>query len=287
MTVVLLSLASASAFGAMSVTIRLALRDGGDTMRATLATLCVSLTVVVVASLPRHDYNDAWRFFLAGVLAPGLSQLLFTLSIREVGASRTSVTVGSAPLFALTIAFIFLGEPVKASVVFGAVAIVTGGVLLAAERGRPEHFRARGLLYACLPPCFSRPATTSSGPSMPTATPRPSPPRRCLQEPLLPLLATRSLPTPRELRRLAPSGLLFGASYICLFEAYFRGRVSVVSPLVATESLWGIGLSAIVFRRTEGLGRRVVARCDRDRRRRDRDRIRRFLGLTTAPLREL
>ena len=53
-------------------------------------------------------------------------------------------------------------------------------------------------------------------------------------------------------------GSCFGLSYVCLFEAYFRGRVSVVSPLVATESLWGVGLSALVFRGTEGVGRRLA-----------------------------
>ncbi len=57
---------------------------------------------------------DAWKFFLAGLLAPGLSQILFTRSIEEAGASRTSVTVGAAPLFALAIAFTLLGEPVQA-----------------------------------------------------------------------------------------------------------------------------------------------------------------------------
>ena len=52
--------------------------------------------------------------------------------------------------------------------------------------------------------------------------------------------------------------MLFGLSYVCLFEAYFRGRVSVVSPLVATESLWGVGLSALLIRNAEGMGRRVA-----------------------------
>ena len=58
--------------------------------------------------------------------------------------------------------------------------------------------------------------------------------------------------------RLAPAGLLFGLSYVCLFEAYFRGRVTVVSPLVATESLWGVGLSYLLIRHTEGVGRRLA-----------------------------
>jgi uncharacterized membrane protein len=45
---------------------------------------------------------------------------------------------------------------------------------------------------------------------------------------------------------------------VCLFEAYWRGRVTVVSPLVATESLWGVLLSALLIRHTEGMGRRIA-----------------------------
>ena len=149
MTAVLLALASAAAFGAMTVAIRRGPRCGRrrDARNARDAD-DGTRDHVRLASLPRHDYAGAWKFFLAGLLAPGLSQLLFTLSVREVGASRTSVTVGSAPLFALAIAFVFLGEPVRVPLVAGAVAIVAGGVLLAAERDRPDHLRGRGLAYA-------------------------------------------------------------------------------------------------------------------------------------------
>jgi uncharacterized membrane protein len=66
------------------------------------------------------------------------------------------------------------------------------------------------------------------------------------------------LPTKTELRRLAPAGVLFGLSYVCLFEAYWRGRVTVVSPLVATESLWGVFLSIVFIRHIELVGRRLV-----------------------------
>jgi uncharacterized membrane protein len=54
------------------------------------------------------------------------------------------------------------------------------------------------------------------------------------------------------------SGLLFGVSYSALFEAYYRGRVSVVAPLVATESLWGVLFSGLLLRRSELVGRRLV-----------------------------
>ena len=56
-----------------------------------------------------------------------------------------------------------------------------------------------------------------------------------------------------------PVGLLFGLSYLSLFEAYYRGRVTVVSPIVATESLWGVLLAAIFIGRSEKIGLRLVA----------------------------
>ena len=44
---------------------------------------------------------------------PGSSQLLFTLAVRDAGPSRTSVTVGTAPLFSVAIALVLLDEPAK------------------------------------------------------------------------------------------------------------------------------------------------------------------------------
>jgi drug/metabolite transporter (DMT)-like permease len=72
-------------------------------------------------------------------------------------------------------------------------------------------------------------------------------------------LARRTRLSRREARDFLPAGLLFGASYICLFEAYYRGPVTVVSPLIATESLFGVALAALMLRRSEGVGRRLAA----------------------------
>jgi uncharacterized membrane protein len=55
-----------------------------------------------------------------------------------------------------------------------------------------------------------------------------------------------------------PAGLLFGASYVALFEAYYRGRVTVVAPLVAIESLAGVALSVVFLRGSELVGKRLV-----------------------------
>ena len=72
------------------------------------------------------------------------------------------------------------------------------------------------------------------------------------------LLATGRRPRRPGIPLFAPAGILFGLSYVTLFAAFYRGRVSVVSPLVAMESLWGVVLSAIVLGSSERIGPRLV-----------------------------
>jgi drug/metabolite transporter (DMT)-like permease len=258
MTAVLLALASAALFGGMTIAVRVGLRDGGDAGGAALATVLSALCVTLVAATFRHDVHHVWPFFLAGLLAPGASQILFTLGIREIGASRTSVTVGAAPLVAVAIALVFLGEPLHVPLVIGALAVVAGGVLLAAERDRPGHLRGRGLLYAAGAAALFATRDNVVRALHGHASPETAAAATLVAGTVVAALWARRAPTAQELRRLAPAGVLFGLSYICLFEAYWRGRVTVVSPLVATESLWGVALAVLLIRQTEGMGRKVV-----------------------------
>ncbi|MEJ7570069.1 MAG: DMT family transporter [Gaiellaceae bacterium] len=265
MDAVALALISAALFGAMTVALRFALARAPDAEAGALLTIVPALAVTLpfVAAQSR-DFSGLWPFLLAGLLGPGLSQLLFTLAVRDAGPSRTSVTVGTAPLFSVAIALVFLGEPAHAGLLAGAVLIVGGGFLLVGERDRPEHVRRIGLALALgaavvfaardnlvrhlsldtdVAPALAAAATLGAGGAVIAAY----------------LLATRRrLPTIGALAYV-PAGLCFGLSYVCLFEAYYRGRVTVVSPLVATESLWGVGLSALLLRRHELVGPRLAA----------------------------
>ena len=263
MDAVALALASAALFGAMTVAIRFALARTKDAEAGALWTIvaAVAITLPFVAA-GDIDLGGIWPFLLAGILGPGSSQLLFTLAVRDAGPSRTSVTVGTAPLFSVAIALVFLDEPAKAGVIAGAVLIVVGGILLVREPGRPEHVKWIGLGFALLAtlifavrdnlvrhlsldtdvaPALAAAATLGAGGLTVAAW----------------LLATRRRVPATGLVAFVPAGLLFGLSYVCLFEGYYRGRVSVVSPLIATESLWGVGLSALLLRRHELVGPRL------------------------------
>ena len=207
--------------------------------------------------------GGAWPFALAGLLQPGAGQLLVTLAVREAGASRASVVFGAAPLVSVTIALVLLGEPVSAPLLVGAVLIVAGGVELARERGRPVHVRRIGLVYAfVVTVLFSARDNLlrwlSTGTSVPPAVAAAA---SLLGGGLVLAIALGPrlrLPALRNALPFLGVGVLFGLSYVSLFEAYYRGRVTVVSPLVATESLWGVGLSLLLLRRTELVGRRIV-----------------------------
>ena len=261
----LLALASAFLFGAMTVALRFALRRVPDAELGSLLTILAALAVTLpFVAAQSSGLRGVWPFLLAGLLGPGVSQLLFTLAVRDAGPSRTSVAVGTAPLFSVVIALVALDEPLHAALLLGALLIVIGGVLLVGERGRPQHVKRIGLAFALLAtvvfavrdnfvrwlaletdvsPALAAAATLGAGAAVVWLWLLGSRRRR---------VELRALPA------FLPAGLCFGLSYVCLFEAYYRGRVTVVSPLVATESLWGVGLSALLLRRHELVGRRLL-----------------------------
>jgi drug/metabolite transporter (DMT)-like permease len=261
-----LALCSAVLFGGMSVGLRLGLDRRPDAALATLATvvgaLAVSL-VFAVAEAPARGVHAgaAWPFLLAGILQPGVGQLLVTLAIREVGASRASVVFGVAPLVSVTVALILLDEPLHVALVVGAILIVAGGIELARERNRPEHLRAIGLLYAFLVTIlFSARDNLVRWLSGETSVPPAVGALATLVGGLV-VVGVALGPRVRDWSGwpwFLGVGVVFGLSYVSLFEAYYRGRVTVVSPLVATESLFGVALAFLVLHKSEVVGRRLA-----------------------------
>lgn len=265
---VALAFCSAFLFGAMTVVLRFALRrsPGAEVgaFATTVTALAVALGALAISPSGAGDGGGLALFFLVGMLAPGGSQLLFTMAVRDAGPARTSVVVGAAPLISVVIAILLLGEPAQAALIVGALLVVAGGILLAFERSRPAHYRVIGLVFALAgATLFAIRDNVVRWASHGTAVaPIPAAVATLLGGSLVILAYLFVLRRPPGLRRslpFVPVGLLFGLSYLSLFEAYYRGRVTVVSPIVATESLWGVLLAAIFIGRSEKIGLRLVA----------------------------
>ena len=266
MTAIVLASLSAVLFGAMAVLVRIALQTGVAPPAGSFLTIAPACAVTGLVAVARGEWDlqNAWPFVLAGLLAPGIAQILFTFAVRDAGASRTSVTVGTAPLFAVATALIFLDEPLVAGLLVGAALIVSGGILLASDRARPEHFKRVGLLFALVGTIVFASRDTlvrwlvtdatdvepglAAFVTMLTGT----------TASLVFALATRARMTRPAALAFLPAAVCYGFSYVFLFEAFARGRVSVVSPVVATESLWGVLFAWLVLRKSEAIGSRLV-----------------------------
>ena len=268
MAAVVLALCSAVAFGSLAVTLTRALGRCPDAELGAFATILAALIPVGIVALARFDWSwHVWPYLLAGLLAPGASQILYVAAVRDAGPSRTALVVGAAPLVSVTIALAAFGEPLRAPLIAGALLIVLGGAALTREPVRPEAFRSIGLVLAFgsaaffatrdnivrrlethehVSPELAAAATLVAGAAVVA----------------LFLVARRGAAGPvrglgAAFVAFAPSGVLWGLSYVFLFEAFSRGRVSIVSPLVAVESLVGVVLAALLIGRSELVGRHL------------------------------
>ena len=187
-------------------------------------------------SIGREWGGELWPFVLAGLLAPGGAQLLFVLAVREAGPARASVIAGAAPLVAVTIAITALGRAAaKLPLVAGAVLIVAGGLALIAERdcarsvpGDRARLRVR-LRRALRDARQRRPphrADTTVAPQLAASATILSGHGADLRSACSSRAGRGSSPTSaREGPPFVLPGLLWGASYAFLFEAFYRSRV--------------------------------------------------------------
>lgn len=253
---------------------RFGLRRGRDPEVGALVIAATAFAVVLPVTAAAGQLADVsdlelWPFFLIGLLVPGLSQVLFTQAVRKTGASRTAILIGTAPLFSALLAVALLDEPVRTGLLAGTVLVVAGGMALARERARPEDWQVLGAVLAIV--CAALfgvrdnvvrwAAEGDANPPVLAATTA-----TLLAATLFTLgwvLARRRRDLVAELRpavpAFAPAGVALGLAYASIVVALDRGRVTVVAPLNATQSLWGVVLAALLIGRAEMIGRRTVA----------------------------
>jgi uncharacterized membrane protein len=268
---VVLAACAALLFGVLAVSIRVALRTAADPDAGSLVTTLVAgvLCVVLAALLDewgRTPWHETWPFFVAGLVTPGISQVLFTRAVGLIGPSRTTILVGISPVLSAVIAIALLGEPVRTALVIGTLLVVAGGTMLAWERGGWRGLLSLGTGLGVLAAVLfsardnfirwaergdSVPGVVAAACSLAAATAA-----------VLVVVAVQGGVVRRTrvvARPFLVAGLAYGGAYACLLAAFDRGRVTVVTPLYATESLWAVVISAVVLRRTERVGVRLAA----------------------------
>ena len=273
MLAVLFGALAGAAFGLLMLLVRRGLGRGVDAYAGAVAMLAVATVVVGMIAIPSFlggDFaaSDLWPFAIAGVVAPGAAQIILIMAVRDAGPSRAAILIGTAPLISVGIALTVLDEPFRPWLVAGTVLVVAGGVVLAFERARPEHFRALGALLALLCAILFAvrdnvarwAARDTHPPGLVAAT--------VALAAAFALVAAYVLAARRDtfarirpaVAAFAPAGIAVGLGYASLLLAFDHGRVSIVAPLNATQSLWAVVFSALLLgRHHEMISRRLVA----------------------------
>src|SRR5215471_16349477 len=150
----LFAIGSALGFGVAAVLLRRGLEY---TSPVSAAVVSVTVTTALIWSLTalttpvdRVLTWRVWPFLVAGLVAPGLARLFVFMGVDRIGVARAYSLIAAAPLFAMLLAIGFLGERPGPLLVVGAVAIVTGGVLLARRSHDERPWRRRDMILPLL-----------------------------------------------------------------------------------------------------------------------------------------
>ena len=117
----------------------------GATVGVTIAAI-VSLILALISGSSLPDSEVLWKFAIVGIIAPGSSQGLFVSSIGSIGPARTSILIGTSPVFSVLLAVIFLDESWKTTIMIGTLLTVLGSALISWEKG--IRFRQAGIVFA-------------------------------------------------------------------------------------------------------------------------------------------
>lgn len=132
---IFLALAAAAGFGTSSLVARVGLQRMSSSS-GTIISLVSSIIVAIAASLIFQLHYvvtlstaAVFWFALVGLFNFGLGRYLNFEGLKHIGAARATVLFSTSPLFAMTIAVLFIGEKLNALVVVGCLLII-GGVSL-------------------------------------------------------------------------------------------------------------------------------------------------------------
>ena len=273
MLVIAMGVLAGVLFGLLTALVRRGLmRQPNAIVGAMVITSSAALMVLAVTILTGKggdllEFRMAAGYFALGIVVPGISQILFVVAVREVGASRSAIMIGTAPLLATVIAVVFRGEALVIGLVAGTVLIVIGGASLAWDRNLPPGFRARGMLFAFF--CALLFAVRDNAVRMlggasdmdPLAATTWTLIGAAVAVAVYATIARRGavLTEYRSVfRSFIPAGVVFALAYLALVVALEIGRVIVFAPLNAMQSMWTVLFAWLLLGKSDGIGARIV-----------------------------
>lgn len=298
MTEIVLALLSSACFAASHVVSRRGLEGTSVSAGYMVIVGCAWVVVVIPLILhpPETVSTRAVVFFaLSGLFAPAISRAAALGGVRALGPSiSVPIQQGLRPLIVVPAAVIVLNETVGWTRILGLAAIVTGGWILSREPARADELPAEALVApgrgaGSATIAVERRRRTSTwrfrpGIAFPVAAavgyatsdllvkigldggsdPVYAAPLSIGVGFLVWALAHAFAPVRRRFRLgtdagwLVLAGAFMGTAILLLFQALSKGDVSSVAPVIGTQPLFVMLLSAILLRHLERRDRTTV-----------------------------
>ena len=262
MVAIICGLLSGLLFGLTAHVQRLALQDTEVAFGAFISILTMALGLWIMAPFlldPAWLQSRAlWTLALCGVMFPAMSQSLQVASVVRVGPAVTSGIGSVAPLFAVSLAVLFLGEHLNLQGALGIGVMLAG--LLISTLGPGEGITRGFPLWALALPLGAsaargivQPVTKYTMIEVPSAyfgALVMSTAAACVLG-----LWTLTVRARRPLRwsslgnfYFIVTGLLVGGGILALQISIHLGSVSLAAPLSSTTPLWTLVLGLAFFR---------------------------------------
>ncbi len=229
----------------------------------------VVLWAMVPFFVPLSSFRSPaiWYFLVGGIFAPGLGRLMALIGIERLGVGRSIPLSNASPMLASVMAVVLMGERWTPQNFFGTFLVILGIVILSMKETGQTRWRRIDLIYPVMA-AFSFAISTNLR-------------KLGLLIDNVPLMAAAITSTTallfavvvfqaqggRHVFRLPRSsfgwflagGLSTTAAMLSVFYALSSGRVVIVDPLVNTNPVLVLPLSALFLRDLEAITFRIVA----------------------------
>jgi drug/metabolite transporter (DMT)-like permease len=267
---VVLALLSAVCFGVALVTGRVGLRTldarSGAAISIPTATVLFAVAAPFALDVSGFSVEAAIWFAVIGLFFPAVVTLLTFRSNEALGPTVTSAVSGTAPLFALLAAGLFLGERIPIEAVVAAVGVVVGIAMLCWNRGVEGPRLAGWSLLWPISGAAVRGFAQAGAKAALLLWPNP------FAASLMGYLVSsatvvganrlgrseRLRPSKESVAWFAVTGVLNGGAVLLMYAALSMAPVSLVAPVVATYPLVTALVGAAALR-DEALTMRVMA----------------------------
>lgn len=266
----LLSITSALCFGLAMVTSRCGLRLLSPRSGAAISIPTATVLFVVAAPFTIEwsvfSPAAALLFIAVGLVYPAMVTLLTFRANEELGPTVTSAISGTAPLFALLAAGLFLQEHIPPQAIFAAAGVAAGIALLSWNpQAGSAAFAGKALLWPVAGAVLRGFAQAGAKAGL-LLWPNP------FAASVIGYLvssatvigndrirhATRRIPTRPALLWFGITGILNGSAMLLMYTALSIAPVSTVAPVIAAYPLVTVIISTL-FLKTEKPTRRMIA----------------------------